>query len=74
MQTCCLQDVFKLYAFSLVLQVLIFIPYAIKAMHFKQSTCDTVLRVLDALVHAAPPGIPAVMLFCGGFSKGALLK
>ncbi len=60
-----MQDLFKLYAFSLILQLLIFVPYAIKAMHFGQSNHSIALRVLDLLVQAAPPGIVTVMLFCG---------
>ena len=60
-----LQDVLRLYAFSLVLQLLILIPYAIKARHFAQTPGQIVKKILDMLVHAAPPAVPAVMLLCG---------
>lgn len=61
----CLQDVLCLYAFSLLLQLLLLIPYLIKARHFGQSPTQVVHKALDLLVHAAPPAIPAVMLLCG---------
>ena len=64
-----MQDVFKLYAFALALNAVIFIPYAVRAAHFHQTAADVVLRVLDTIVHSAPPGLPAIMLFCGVSSK-----
>ena len=55
----------QLYAFSLFLQLLLLIPYLIKARHFGQTSKEAVHKALDLLVHAAPPAIPAVMLLCG---------
>jgi len=60
-----MQDILRLYAFSLLLQLVIMIPYIIRAHHFAQSTGQIVQKVLDMLVHAAPPAIPAVMVLCG---------
>ena len=71
---CDLQDVLRLYAFSALLQLLIFIPYAARAAHFHQSARSIAIRILDAFLHAAPPGLPAVMLFCGGANRGRLAK
>ena len=69
-----MQDVLRLYAFSALLQILIFIPFAVRAPHFGSSARSIITRVLDAFLHAAPPGLPAVMLFCGGFARGRLAK
>ena len=55
----------RLYAFSFFMQLLLLIPYLIRARHFGQSTKQAVHKALDLLVHAAPPAIPAVMLSCG---------
>ena len=71
---CGVQDVFTLYASSLVVQFLILIPYAMQATHFRQTPRDIALRVLDTLVYAAPLGIITVMLFCGGGSMVRLGK
>lgn len=72
---CCdAQDVLKLYAFALCLNLIILIPYAVKASHFHQSATDVLLRLADLLVHAAPPGLPAIMLFCGASGKFRLAR
>lgn len=55
----------RLYAFSLFLQLLLFIPYLLKAHHFGQTSKQAIHKTLDTLVHAAPPAIPAGMLTCG---------
>lgn len=60
-----LQDVLRLYAFSLFLQLLLLIPYLIKARHFGQTSKQAIHKTLDMLVHAAPPAIPALMLLTG---------
>lgn len=57
-----LQDVVRLYKFALVLQLLLLIPYCIKARHFQQSAGDVIRKVLDTLVLAASPALPAVWL------------
>ena len=59
------QDVMRLYFFSLILQLLILIPYMIRAHRFAQTPRQIAHRVLDMLVQAAPPAIPALMLICG---------
>lgn len=69
-----MQDVMKLYIFALILEIAIFIPYCLKASQFQQSVGDMLLHLADALVHAAPPGLPAIMLFCGFFSVVRLAK
>lgn len=69
-----MQDVMKLYIFALILEVAIFIPYCLKALQFQQSVANMLLHLADALVHAAPPGLPAIMLFCGFFSMVRLAK
>ena len=60
---CALQDVLKLYAFGLMLQALILIPYIAKAAHFRESGSDILFRLLDCIVHAAPLGFFTVMIF-----------
>ena len=64
----------KLYLFALVLEVAIFIPYCLKASHFQQSGGDMLLHLADAVVHAAPPGLPAIMLFSGAFGVVRLAR
>lgn len=41
-------------------------------MQFSQSASSIALRMLDCVARATPPGAPAAMLFCGGFSRGRL--
>ena len=48
--------------FALVLQLLLLIPYCIKARHFQQSAGDVIRKLLDTLVLAASPALPAVWL------------
>ena len=49
-------------------------PYIVRAAHFHQTVGQGISRLLDAFLHAAPPGLPAVMLFCGGNGRGRLAK
>ena len=64
---------FRLYAFALCLQLLIHIPYFIKAATFKQTGSQVVLRLLDILTYAAPVGTPTVFLLIGriGYTRMA---
>ena len=64
-----LQDIFRQYAFCLLVQFIIFIPYAVRAGHFHQTAHKVFLRLLDGVVHAAPPGIPTALLWVGAASK-----
>lgn len=66
------QNIFRLYTFSLVVQLLIYIPYVVRAVQFSQSASSIALRMLDCVARATPPGAPAAMLFGGGFSRGRL--
>ena len=59
-----MQDVFKLYGFTMLVQAVILTPYAARARHFHQTAKQIAIRISDALVRSAPPGLPAVMLFC----------
>ena len=72
--TMLMQDIFKLYGFTMLVQAVILIPYAANAHHFHQTAKQIAIRIGDALVRSAPPGLPAVMLFCGFFSKFRLSK
>ena len=64
-----MQDIFRQYAFCLLVQFIIFIPYAVRARHFQQTAHAIILRLLDVVVHAAPPGIPIALLWVGAVSK-----
>ena len=55
-----------MYGLAFIVQLLILVPYAIRALHFKPTTRAIVERILDMVVHAAPPGVPAIMVFCTG--------
>lgn len=52
----------KLYLFALTLQVILFIPYAVRAAHFHESGRGVVYRLLDCILQAAPPGLPALRM------------
>lgn len=60
-----LQDMFCLYAFAFFLQLLIHIPYFIKAATFKQTSVQVVHRLLDILIYAAPVGTPTIFMLIG---------
>ena len=47
------------------MQLVILVPYLIKASHFAQRGKDIGLKVLEIFVRSAPPAVPAVMLLCG---------
>ena len=68
-----LQDCARLYALALIAQLLVFVAYAVRAHLFKPTASDIAQRILDMLVHAAPPGTVPVMLFCA-YSSGAWLE
>lgn len=69
-----MQDVFRLYAFALVIQVCIFIVYITLGRPFKPSSGTLIRRLLDMGVHAAPPGLPACWLVAGAASRRRLAK
>lgn len=60
-----MQDTFRLYAFALCIQLLIHVPYFLKATTFKQTPGDVVFKLADILLLAAPVGVPTVMLLIG---------
>ncbi len=59
-----LQDCHRLYVRALVIQLVVFIAYAVRIPRFKPSTRAIVQRILDMGLHAAAPGVPAIMIFC----------
>ena len=69
-----LQDALRLYLFAFVLQLLILIPYMIKAPHHHQTAKDVILRLLDTVSLAAPPGLPVLMLIVGLVARSRLKK
>jgi len=58
------QDCFRLYIRSFFIQLLIFIAYALNIPRFKPSANAISKRVLDIGLHAAPVGVPVIMVFC----------
>lgn len=60
-----LQDLLRFYLFGLIVHTFILIPYVIKAPRYHQTASDVVLRILNFLVHAAPPGLVTIMV-CNG--------
>ncbi len=67
--TMCMQDVFRLYAFALVLQLCIFIVYITAGQPFRPSSGTVMRQLANAAVHAAPPGLPACWLVAGAASR-----
>ncbi len=71
---CVLQDVFRLYAFALCLQIIIHILYFTKAAAFQQTPVDVVRKLLDMLMYAAPVGVPTVMMIIGNIGTVRLAR
>ena len=69
-----LQDVFHLYAFALILQILIHIPYFTKAATFKQTPHDVLRKIIDIILYAVPVSVPTVMLLIGRVAYQRLAK
>ena len=69
-----LQDALQLYFSALVLQLLILVPYMIKASQHHQTAKDVILRLLDTVTYAAPPGLPALMLLIGLVARSRLKR
>ncbi|DBA94075.1 TPA: hypothetical protein ACH3X1_001723 [Trebouxia sp. C0004] len=69
-----LADVFHLYAFALVLQILIHIPYFAKAATFQQTPHDVLRKIIDMILYAVPVGVPTVMLLIGRIAYQRLAK
>ena len=65
----CMQDVFRLYAFALAIQVCIFLVYITLGQAFKPSKVTIMGQVANTLLHAAPPGLPACWLVAGAASR-----
>ena len=72
----CLQDCFRIYTFALVIQIGLCIGYltTYRLKHPHTPVQDVIKRVCEVIIHAAPPGIPTVMIFCGGSSRGRLQR
>ena len=60
-----LQDLLRFYLFGLVVHTFILIPYVIKAPRYHQTASDVILKILNFLVYAAPPGLVTIMV-CNG--------
>ena len=69
-----LQDTFALYAFALCLQVLIHIPYFVKASAFQHTPADVAFKLLDILLLAAPVGAPTILLLIIGIGYMRLAR
>ena len=69
-----LQDIIRLYKFALVLQLLVLVPYLIRAYYYHESAGNVIHKVLDTLVYSAPPPVPAIMLLCGFAAVARLRK
>lgn len=67
-----LQDCFRLYRRSFIIQLLIFIAYVLSIPRFKPSAGAIAQRVLDIGLHAAPVGGPVIMIFCSIAARGWL--
>ena len=67
------QDCFRLYRRSLIIQLLVFIAYAVSIPRIKPSAGAIAQRVLDMGLHAAPVGVPVIMIFCS-ITAAAWLK
>ena len=69
-----LQEVFKLYKFALMLQLLVLIPYLLKARHFHYTASQVINKLLLTAIHAASPAVPAVWLLCGFGARDRMKK
>ncbi|KAL0030094.1 hypothetical protein WJX79_006699 [Trebouxia sp. C0005] len=69
-----LADVFHLYAFALVVQILVHIPYFARAATFKQTPHDVLRKIIDIILYAVPVGVPTVMLLIGRVAYQRLAK
>lgn len=61
----CLQDCFRLYAYALFIQLILYTVYLIHYWQVPYHTPlrDVIQRTFEIIVHAAPPGVPTVLLF-----------
>ena len=59
-----LQEVFKLYRFAILLQLVVLIPYLLKARHFQQRAGQVICKLLDTMMHAASPAVPTAYFLC----------
>lgn len=65
---------FRLYAFALCLQLLIHIPYFVKAAAFKQSSGEVVRKLVDMLMYAAPVGTPTIFMMIARIGEVRLAR
>lgn len=65
-----------MYSFALVIQLALFAVYlaTYRFQHPHTPAGDVVKRMCEIFIHAAPPGIVAVMLFCGASNRGRLQR
>ena len=63
-----------MYAFALCLQLLIHIPYFVKAAAFKQTGAEVVRKLLDILTYAAPVGTPTIFMMIGRIGEVRLAR
>ena len=68
-----LQDLFKYCSFALVLQLALFMLYVSRARRHEQSVTMVVRRLINAVIAALPPTVPAVLIVCL-FRCGIVLK
>ena len=59
------QDVVRLYCFALMIQLLLLVPYLLKAHERSQSAHEVILKLCDTLTFAAPPGLPSLLMLVG---------
>ena len=60
-----MQDVVCLYCFALMIQLLLLVPYLLKAHERSQSAHEVILKLCDTLTFAAPPGLPSLLMLVG---------
>lgn len=70
----CLQDCIRLYLFAFVAQLLLMMTYLLmfRLRHTHTPAGDVIKRGFETIIHAAPPAVPAVMIFSGGSNIGRL--
>jgi len=68
------QDVVRLYCFALIIQLLLLVPYLLKAHERAQSAHEVILKLCDTLTFAAPPGLPSLLMLVGFVARGRSKK
>ena len=62
-QVFALQDLYSFCSFVLVLQLAVFMLYAVRAAQYPVSTAPVIKHVADTLIASFPTGIPTVVVF-----------